>query len=671
MLLRLAYSMLFLCLLGIVDAYAQNPMRRLPGMGGGGMRGGSTTQDSLKRRDSNEDSITIWFRYLDTSTVQRLDSSIVDFYKRFPVPANHVYLGNLGLAARPLGFNPILKSGWDPGFHAFDPYKLRLDQVRFFQTTRPYSELGYLLGSNAEQIINVMHTQNIKPNWNFAFQYNLVNSLGMFKNQSTNHSRYLFNSDYTSRNKRYHLYFIALSNSMQANENGGLQDDYDYMGDLVSYQERSAIPVQLGDYVPYRRNVLNSALNTGSRQRTTTYLLRQQYDLGRKDSIVTDSSVIPLFYPKLRIEYNLQYNRHRYRYFDRQPQDSFYIKNYDFLVRPANDFTIEESWNDVINDFSLYSFPDEKNARQFLKAGISLQNMTGTFTDGKRTFYNLFIHGEYRNKTRNQKWDLEANGKFYLAGYNNADFDLNASIKRYISKQLGYIQAGFQNVNRTPSYIFEPGSSFSLVALPSLNKENITRIYGSLDNPLKRWNLSASYYLVSNFSYFTDFYKPAQASALFNVLEVSAEKTFKVGRRWNWMARVQLQQRAGDGPVNMPVLFTHHRFGYEGTLGFKNLRFAAGLEGKYHTAYKADFYSPLLTRFYFQDTATLRLNFPDIAAYVHFRIRSFAAYVRAENLNTAVSRDGVFGFYNNNLAAPNYPYQGLMIRVGIYWSFVN
>jgi hypothetical protein len=65
------------------------------------------------------------------------------------------------------------------------------------------------------------------------------------------------------------------------------------------------------------------------------------------------------------------------------------------------------------------------------------------------------------------------------------------------------------------------------------------------------------------------------------------------------------------------------------------------------------------------------LNFPDIAAYVHFRIRSFAAYVRAENLNTAVSRDGVFGFYNNNLAAPNYPYQGLMIRVGIYWSFVN
>ena len=127
--LRLFYSLLILCVTGIADAYAQNPMRRLPGMGGGGMRGGAATQDSLKRRDNNEDSITIWYRYLDTTVAQRLDSSIVDFYKRFPVPANYTYLGNLGLAARPLGFNPLLKSGWDPGFHAFGrqlPLRARL-----------------------------------------------------------------------------------------------------------------------------------------------------------------------------------------------------------------------------------------------------------------------------------------------------------------------------------------------------------------------------------------------------------------------------------------------------------------------------------------------------------------------------------------------------------------
>jgi len=36
-----------------------------------------------------------------------------------------------------------------------------------------------------------------------------------------------------------------------------------------------------------------------------------------------------------------------------------------------------------------------------------------------------------------------------------------------------------------------------------------------------------------------------------------------------------------------------------------------------------------------------------------------------------VTPDGGFGFTNNSLAAPGYPYPGLQIRVGIWWSFVN
>ena len=48
------------------------------------------------------------------------------------------------------------------------------------------------------------------------------------------------------------------------------------------------------------------------------------------------------------------------------------------------------------------------------------------------------------------------------------------------------------------------------------------------------------------------------------------------------------------------------------------------------------------------------------------------AYVRVENLNTAqVTPAYGFGFTNNNFVAPSYPYAGLKIRLGIYWSFVN
>ncbi len=74
-------------------------------------------------------------------------------------------------------------------------------------------------------------------------------------------------------------------------------------------------------------------------------------------------------------------------------------------------------------------------------------------------------------------------------------------------------------------------------------------------------------------------------------------------------------------------------------------------------------------QFFPQDSVTIK-NRPDIAAFFHFRIKSFTGFVRLENLNT-MSFDNGFGFTKNNFAAPNYPTPGLLMRVGVQWNFVN
>ncbi len=189
-------------------------------------------------------------------------------------------------------------------------------------------------------------------------------------------------------------------------------------------------------------------------------------------------------------------------------------------------------------------------------------------------------------------------------------------------------------------------------------------------NPAYKLKLSGHYYLLTNYTYFSEYYKQQQAEGLFNVLQVSLQKTIKLGKKWNWHADVYFQQVIGDAPVNVPTVFTRNRIAYEGKLGYKNLSIAFGAEVRYHTSYKADGYSPVLGQFYYQDSVSVSNNLPDIAGYVHFRIKGIKIYVRAENLNTARSLDG-FGFTNNNLAAAGYPYPGLNIRFGIFWSFVN
>lgn len=645
---------------------------------GSGFRGGSGGGDSLKHRTGLEDSITISFRYLDSSRYRSGDSSINDFSKRYSIPSDYIFLGNTGSAARSILFNPIMKAGWDAGLHAYDIYQMDIPGTKFYRTTRPYSELGYIIGSKLEQDISLLHTQNITPSWNAAFQYNLINSPGLFRNQSTNHNSLRLNTSFQSKNKRYQLFFIGIGNSIKAAENGGIKDDQDYLNDLVTYKDRSLIPVQLGNSSGSNLSTFNSTISTGTKYKNRQILLRQQYDLGIKDSLVKDSSIIRLFYPKLRIEHTFRYNSYMYSFVDQPaggvPDSVFYHRYYDVAQTPSS-VLIEDQWTDMQNDLSLYQFPDNRNAQEFFKAGATVQNLRGTFYTGNYSFHNIFLHGEYRNKTRNRKWDIEANGEFYVNGDHSGDYSGLISLQRYIGKQVGtghgmFLQAGFQNVNRTPSFIFDNRSSFALIPQPPFNKENITNIFASLEQPHYRLKLTGSYYLISNYTYFKDYYHADQFSQLFNLLKVSAWKNIQIGRRWNWDAEVTLQQKTGDAPVNVPLLYTRNLFYFKGNLGFKNLQLVFGTEVKYHTPYKADNYSPLLGQFFYQDTVTISLKAPNVAAFLHFRIKTFTAYIRAENLNTVSFKEG-FGFTNNNFVAPNYPFPGRQIRVGIFWGFVN
>lgn len=652
------------------DEPVMNLRNRLPRGGNPTQIGGQGT-DSLRKRDKLEDSITISFRFPDSTRNYSLDSSITEFTSRFPIPPTHIYLGNTGNAARSLLFSPAFESGFDPGFHAFDAYTWKLEDARFFQTTRPYSELNYFLGSRTEQLIELMHTQNIKPTWNAMFQYRLINSPGFFKSQKTNHNNYLLTSKFQSKNLRYNNYVVLLGNKLISAENGGMLDTANFLDDPI-YKDRFNIPTWLGGDEAFSSNFFSNKINTGNKYSLFTLLARQQYDLGKKDSIVTDSTVIPLFFPRLRFEHSLKLEQNKYIYHDYTADSVFYKTYYDTtLSKPTDSLTIQERWQVLTNDFSIYQFPDAKNLHQFIKLGLMFQNISGELSSGKTKFINTAGHAEYRNMTRNQLWDIEANGQLFFTGFNRGDYKAFISLQRLLGKKIGYLELGFENISRTPSFIFDNRSSFYfLKANSSFKKENSTHLFASYFLPSFKLKMTGDYFLLTNYTYLENYYQLKQESSLFNLLRVSLFKTIKLGRRWNWHAEIYVQQKIGDAPVNVPIIYTRNRIAYEGNLGFRNLNIAFGGEFRYRTAYKADGYSPVLGRFYYQDSITIRNPLPDISAYIHFRIRSFKAFVRAENLNTARNLEG-FGFTNNNLIAPGYALPGLQFRIGVWWSFVN
>ena len=657
---------------------------RFGNIGQGGTGGG---KDSLQHR--HEDTITINFRYLDSSKLDRFDSSIFDLGKRLPVRSNWINLGNDGAAARPLVFSPRMQSGWDPGWHAYDIYRFTVDETRFYHTTKPYTELGFFLATRGEQYIDIRHTRNIKPNWNVSFQYRLINSPGTFQNSNTNHNNYRLSSWYQSRNKRYQNFFVLVSSVLSASENGGMQHPSDL--DSSNFSNQSTLPVNLGQNLSQpNTNFFSSKVTTGTKYSSATLLMRHQYDLGQKDSIVTDSSVIQLFYPRVRLEQTTAYSTYHYQFMDLvQPgvnytlDSSYYAANLGFVgFTSVNDsFWRKDNWRNFSNDFSIYTFPDAKNPQQFLKLGATIELLSGNFdtatTGGLITAHkvnnqNAFAHGEYRNRTRNQKWDVEANGRLYLNGLDAGDYNAYISLRRLINRQVGYFQAGFENANRTPGFVFDRASSLNWDTASThsaFSKENTTHLFASLEQPQHHLLLTGSYYLLTNYSYFHDYYKVAQAP-VFNVLQVTLQKQFTIYRHWKWRTLTTIQQVAGSSPIHVPLIVSANQVGYDGDLGFKNLTISFGTELRYVSPYKADGYSPANGQFFSQN-ATVTQHLPDINLYLHFRIRSFTAYIRGENVNAMAFNPRGFGFYHNNFVAPYYPSPGLIIRYGFYWNFIN
>ena len=634
--------------------------------GGGSDTSSKSSTLGFEHRDDAKDSITIGFKYLDSIRNNKLDTSINDFYNYFIIPAAQQYLGNNGAAGYSLIFAPLLKPGWDAGFHAFDAYRFTLENTRFFKTTKPFTQFGYQLASGKEQMIKILHTQNPKPNLNFGFEYRLISAPGFFVTQNTNLNNYRLFSNYQGKRKRYAAFFTLLGNSIKNSENGGMK--YDSLLSDKDFSKRFTIPVNLGGDASIQPNPFKSSVTTGNVYNEATFFLRQSYDIGKKDSVaVNDSTTEYLFYPKLRFQHTFTYNSYSYQFKDIVADSSLFQKWYDTtLRRPTDSLIVIDQWKVVTNDFSLIQFPDTKNAAQFFLAGARLENLKGIFASGSKSFYNIVLHGEYRNKTRNRLWDILAKGEFYLNGINSGDYSAFATLSRILNKKLGSVRLLFNNVNRSPSFIYTGYSSFNFGNLGDYKKENITVLKASAENPF--FNISFTNYLLTNYLYFTDFYHTAQYNRLINLLQASVSKKIPISKRWNWYTEITLQQTDGSAPIKVPFVFTRNRLAYEGVF-YKNLNLSAGLEFRYYTSYKSYNYSPLMGQFVTQDSVATK-NRPDVSGFLHFRIKTFTAFLRLENLN-AVDFSNGFGFTKNNFAAPHYAYPGLIFRLGILWNFIN
>ncbi len=654
----LIYAFLF-CTLSTLQVYGQNMRYNSFSSSGGGI-------DSLQKRDKSEDSITVFYRLYNSLTIQTLDTNVYDFYTKFVLPYTNYHLGNLGNATRSYLFSPLQRGGWDAGFRSFEAYNYTLEQTPFYQTTKPYTELGYLLGGKGEQLMEILHTQNKTKQFNYSFAYRFSNAPGNLKNQHANLNNMRITANYQSKRKRYASYWVMLINKSASSENGGLVNSA--LIDSLSLSNPYELETRLGVSGTSFRNPFNTNIATGSTYKENGFVWKQTYDFGQKDSVVKDTITTYLFYPRLRFQNEIKYQSNQFLFSDANPVATNYETYFNYKKSIEDGVVFRDNWKRFTNEFSLVSFPEKTNPNQFLQVGIGYHQMNYNDSAVQWANHDIYGLGVYKNKTKNLRWDLQTSGKLFLNGYHAGDYEAQFSLSSLINKQGDKLELWMQNSNRTPSFNRLGITSFPMEQLNGIQKENVLELGGLWTKNKIGLIASFQYKLIQNFQYNGSGFQPLVYDKTLSYVKGSLSNKFQLSRYWNWYNELTVQVVDPNAPVNLPFLLTRQRLAFEGNF-FKNLFLSTGLELIYHSNYQPDAYMPLTGQFYLQEQYTTR-NRPMANAFLNFRIKRFKGYVRMEQLNTVLVSSNQLGT-RYNFTAPNYPGTGTWLRVGIWWNFIN
>jgi len=621
--------------------------------------------DSVKNKlnkEWKEESAVIYYNTLNSAKAKYPDSSLNNFHRYQPIqPWWGKDLGNYGTAVRNQFFTPVTPIGLSLGYHVYDMYMMTLDSLRFYNTTRPYSSFQYLLGSKLEQNAAILHTQNINPFWNFAFNLRYNSAIGFYKLQRANNLSFSFNTNYLSPNKRYYVASGIIFNKFRQDENGGVKDIRQL--DSPAYAQRTTMDVNLPS-----GNVTTSAA-VANAQQVLDFYIQNNYSFGRTDTIYNqDSTGMSLeFTPRFRIKHQLLLHADKHTFRDFEPDSARYaeanIVNYKFA--PIDTVISTQSHFYIDNKFSLNGFIGKLKELVEIEAGVAnrIDYFNTNYPVGKDKLNSIgnYLFGQIKKEAFDKgQWEYQANAQLFLTGDAVGNFNINAFVGKDLGK-WGNFSGGFkQNLSNAP-YTYTTFNTDFYRKSYDLGKVSVTQIWAKTVIDKLKLELGANNYLISNYIYYDDKNTVQQEGTAFSVMQVYGRKDIKL-RSFHFNNEV-VWQKATEAPINLPDILIRSQLGIITPLFKSALIVSSGLEARYHTPYKLEGYTPYFNQFTYQNTTQIT-NVPELTAYFNFKVKTFRAFVLFDQLQQLFTTNVIN-------AAPNYPAPNMMFRFGFNWIMIN
>jgi len=646
-----------------------------------------TTHAKTNTAQWKDEEANLSYERLNSTKSYIPDTSLHTFQRRPFVGTWARDLGNPGSPVYDLAFTPENRVGPSSGYHVYDAYRFILDSLNFYTTNRPYSVFDYQLGSKLEQTAGILHTQNIRPNWNFMVQYRKVSAPGFYKTNRNNHDNAALTTNYKSLDKHYTLYAAFVYNKEQHDENGGIVNDSE-LSDL-SYIDRQTVDVA---YQNSQYSLTRSTVS--SVQRDFGLLLQHGYTWGRYDTTYNADSTGYTFKltPRFSITHKMELSSEKHTYKDLSPDSVRYVTLFDgnftnsgagYYVAGADSVVSQQKWFFIDNKLLLNSFIGKEGKQLKFSAGLGnrFDGFATTPANPNTTIRNNVLSnyacGVIAHEATNENaWQYGAKALFYLTGDYAGNFSLNASLGKEFGRAVGFA-AGFDQQLGSAPYSYTTYANNYTTLLWSFNKETITDVYATVESRRLRLSAGLKNYVIGDYIYIGQNEQPAQYGVPFNLTQGWLRKVFKLGNIY-LDNELMYQQTAANAPVNVPALMARHQISFEHDLFKRALKVVTGAEVRYNTSYHPAGYDALLNRFYYQNTTYIS-NTPELSVFLNFRIKHFRAFVMADQVQQIFSPNTilfagtpVLNFsYQGSSNVPVYAAQNFMIRFGFSWVLIN
>lgn len=654
-----------------------------------------TTLDKTNNTTWKNQEATVRFVRLNSDRIYSPDTAVHTFHRRPFIQPWARDMGNPGSPVYNLLFTPEYRVGPSLGYHVSDPFRFNVDSLYYYNTNRPYSLFGYQTAGRQEHLAQIMHTQNILANWNFAIEYRKLNSPGYYKIQRNNHDNAAFTTNYSSLDKHYNLRAAMVYNKQQHDESGGIVND-SFLTD-ESFTDRRTINTA------YQSNYSTTRSAMSNVQRDFTIMLQHGYTWGRTDTTFDEEDTAAYSYtltPRFSITHNTTVSTEKHTFTDFAPDSVRYVTLFDHAFAnngggyyaPGNDSVfMQQQWFWADNKVLFNGFLGREGQQLKFSAGAGVRYDQFIFKPLNRPmpdspfFYkdyerhsraSTFIEGQISKEALTKgSWEFSAATRLYTSGEWAGNFNLSGTLKKKLGEKGTALQAGFSQQLGTAPYSLTNYKNMFTYKTWSFNKESITEAHGSIEIPSARLFAGARIYTVANYIYLADNGQPAQYNNTFTLPQAWARKVFRLGGFYLDNELVY-QVTTGSTPVNVPLLMGRHQLSYEHGV-FKNaLVIATGIEARYNTPYAPAGYNALFNRFYYQDSVTVT-NVPELCAFFNFRIKRFRAFVVADNLQQTFARNAILftgmplPVRNSTPILPVYAAPNFMIRFGFTWAMVN